>query len=50
MEHYWQATYLVPLTAIGERSMEAITGAPARSSKEDETELQGYAVVTSEAA
>ena len=48
--HYWQATYQVPLTANGERSMEAITGAQARSSRVDENELQDYAVVTSEAA
>ena len=50
VEHYWQATYQVPLAAIGERSMEAITGAPARSSKEDGNELRDCAVVTSEAA
>ena len=50
VEHYWQATYQVPLTANGERFMEAIMGAPARSSQVDENDLQDYAVVNSEKA
>ena len=48
VEHYWQATYQVPIVASGDRPMESITGVPARSLKNDDIALLDYAVVTSE--
>ena len=49
-EHYWQASYQVPRTATGERSIEALTCVAALSSNEDENDWQDYAVANSGAA